>query len=69
MSWSHGRKPGVALDPNYRSARDTVDNINREALAVMGSGVAFAVGSYAQSIEGVNGVLPHGKRNRTQMRP
>ena len=42
MSCSHGRKPGVALDPNYRSARDTVDNINREALAVMGSGVAFA---------------------------
>jgi hypothetical protein len=38
-------------------------------LAVMGSGVAFAVGSYPQSIEGVNGVPPHGKRNRTQMRP
>jgi hypothetical protein len=35
----------------------------------MGSGVAFAVGSYAQSIEGVNGVPPHGKRNHTQLRP
>ena len=35
----------------------------------MGSGVAFAVGSYGQSIEGVNGVPPHGKRNRTQVRP
>jgi Zn-dependent M28 family amino/carboxypeptidase len=64
-----GGKPGVAFDPNYHSPHDTIDNINREALAVMGSGVAFAVGSYAQSIEGVNGVPPHDKRNRTQVRP
>lgn len=59
-----GGQAGVAFDPNYQSARDTIDNINREALAVMGSGVAFAVGSYAQSIGGVNGVTPHDKRHR-----
>jgi Zn-dependent M28 family amino/carboxypeptidase len=62
-----GGQPGVAFDPNYQSVRDTVDNINREALAVMGSGVAFAVGSYAQSISGVNGVTPHDKRHRTRV--
>jgi Zn-dependent M28 family amino/carboxypeptidase len=62
-----GGQPGVLFDPNYQSARDTVDNINREALAVMGSGVAFAVGYYGESIGGVNGVPPHDKRHRTRV--
>jgi Zn-dependent M28 family amino/carboxypeptidase len=62
-----GGQAGVWFDPNYQSVRDTVDNINREALAVMGSGVAFAVGCYAQSIGGVNGVPPHDKRHRTRL--
>ena len=62
-----GGQAGVAFDPNFQSPRDTVDNINREALAVMGSGVGFAVGSYAESIGGVNGVPPHDKRHRTRM--
>ncbi len=62
-----GGQPGAAFDPNYQSARDTVDAINRDALAVMGSGVAFAVGTYAQSIGGVNGVTPHDKRHRTRL--
>jgi Zn-dependent M28 family amino/carboxypeptidase len=60
-----GGQAGLWFDPNYQSPKDTVDNINREALAVMGSGVAFAVGSYAESIGGVNGVPPHDKRHRT----
>nr|VTO98152.1 Aminopeptidase S [Mycobacterium riyadhense] len=62
-----GGQPGVRFDPNYQSVRDTVENINREALAVMGSGVAYAVGSYAESIGGANGVTPHGKRHRTRV--
>jgi Zn-dependent M28 family amino/carboxypeptidase len=62
-----GGQAGVPFDPNYQSSRDTADNINREALAVMGSGVAFAVGSYAESIGGVNGVPPHDKRHRTRV--
>ncbi|WAJ45864.1 M28 family peptidase [Mycobacterium sp. Aquia_216] len=62
-----GGQVGVGFDPNFQSSRDTIDNINREALAVMGSGVAFAVGSYAESISGVNGVPPHGKRHRTRV--
>jgi Zn-dependent M28 family amino/carboxypeptidase len=62
-----GGQAGVVFDPNYQSARDTIDNINREALAVMGSAVAFAVGCYADSIGGINGVPPHDKRHRTRM--
>ncbi len=62
-----GGQAGVPFDPNYQSPRDTIDNINRDALAVMGSGVAFAVGSYAESIGGVNGVPPHDKRHRTRV--
>jgi Zn-dependent M28 family amino/carboxypeptidase len=62
-----GGQAGVAFDPNFQSPRDTVDNLNRDALAVMGSGVGFAVGSYAESIGGVNGVPPHNKRHRTRV--
>lgn len=62
-----GGQPGVAFDPNFQGPRDTVDNINREALAVMGSGVGFAVGSYAESIGGVNGVPPHNMRHRSRV--
>ena len=62
-----GGQAGVWFDPNYQSARDTVGNVNREALAVMGSGVAYAVGCYAESIGGVNGVPPHDKRHRTRV--
>jgi Zn-dependent M28 family amino/carboxypeptidase len=62
-----GGQPGVSFDPNYQSARDTVANLNREALRVMGSGVAYAVGCYAESIGGVNGVPPHDKRHRTRV--
>lgn len=62
-----GGQAGVPFDPNFQGPRDTADNINRDALAVMGSGVGFAVGSYAQSIGGVNGVPPHDKRHRTRV--
>lgn len=62
-----GGRAGVGFDPNFQSPRDTIDNIDREALAVMGSGVAYAVGSYAMSISGVNGVPPHDKRHRTRL--
>lgn len=62
-----GGQAGVPFDPNYQSPRDTVDAINREALAIMGSAAAFAVGTYAESIGGVNGVPPHDKRHRTRV--
>ena len=57
--------PACAYDPNYRTPRDTIDNIDRNALSVMGSAAAFAVGTYAQSVEGVNGVPPRDQRHRS----
>ena len=62
-----GGQAGAPFDPNFQGSRDTVDNINRDALAVMGAGAAFAVGTYAESVGGVNGVPPHDKRHRTRM--
>lgn len=59
-----GGKAGAPFDPNYHTARDTIDNVDRDALGVMAATVAFAVGNYAQSIEGVNGVPPRDQRNR-----
>jgi Zn-dependent M28 family amino/carboxypeptidase len=62
-----GGQAGVAFDPNYQGPGDTVANVNREALAVMGSAAAFAVGTYAESIGGINGVVPHDKRHRSRL--
>ena len=59
-----GGTAGVAFDRNYHLPGDTVDNVNRDALAVTGPGVAFAVGTYAQSIQGVNGVPTREQRRR-----
>jgi Zn-dependent M28 family amino/carboxypeptidase len=59
-----GGEVGVPYDPNYHTARDDLEAVNEEALAVMGSGVAYAVATYAMSIDGVNGVPPHRKRQR-----
>jgi len=59
-----GGRAGFAFDPTYRTARDTVDNIDRDALSMMGSAAAFAVGTYAQSVEGANGVPAKNQRHR-----
>lgn len=59
-----GGQAGVPFDPDYHSPRDTIDNIDSEALAIMGPAVAFAVGTYAQSIDGVNGVPQRDARQR-----
>lgn len=60
-----GGRAGVPYDPNYRTPRDTVDNIDSNALSVMGAAAAFAVGTYAQSVEGVNGVPLRYQRQRS----
>lgn len=59
-----GGSAGQLFDPNYDRPGDTLDNVNRDVLAIAGPAVAFAVGTYAQSIEGVNGVPPRDKRVR-----
>jgi len=60
-----GGKAGVAFDPNYNTARDNIDGLDREALSVMGQALASAIGSYAQSVDGVNGVPPREQRHRS----
>jgi Peptidase family M28 len=60
-----GGQAGIAFDPNYNTARDNIDTIDRKALSVMGQVLAFAVGTYAQSVDGVNGVPPRDQRHRS----
>lgn len=60
-----GGRAGVPFDPNYGAARDNIDNIDRKALSVMGQAAAFAFATYAQSVEGVNGVPPRDQRHRS----
>ena len=60
-----GGNAGVAFDPNWRTARDNIDNLDRNALSVMGQALAFTVGTYALSVDGVNGVPPRDQRHRS----
>ncbi|MDN4519068.1 M20/M25/M40 family metallo-hydrolase [Mycolicibacterium austroafricanum] len=60
-----GGQAGVAFDPNYHTPRDDIDNVDRGALAIMASSAAFAIGTYAQSIDGVNGVPARDERDRS----
>ncbi|MBO0681429.1 M20/M25/M40 family metallo-hydrolase [Mycolicibacterium sp. S2-37] len=59
-----GGRPGAPFDPNHHTARDNITNVDRHALEIMAPSVAYAVASYAQSIEGPNGVPPRDRRNR-----
>ncbi len=59
-----GGRSGVAFDPNYHTGRDTIDNVDAHALGIMGSAIAFTVGTYALSIDGPNGVPERDKRHR-----
>lgn len=59
-----GGRAGAAFDPNYHTARDTIDNVDARALGTMGSAIAFTVGTYAKSIDGPNGVPARDKRHR-----
>ncbi len=59
-----GGKAGAPFDPNYHTRLDNIDNVDRDALAVMASTAAFAIGTYAQSTDGVNGVPARDQRDR-----
>jgi Zn-dependent M28 family amino/carboxypeptidase len=59
-----GGTAGVPFDRNYHLPGDDIDNVDRAALAVMGQAAAFAVGTYAQSLGGVNGVPTREQRRR-----
>ncbi|MFI5510521.1 M28 family peptidase [Mycobacterium sp. NPDC051804] len=51
-------------DPNYHTAKDTIDNINQDALALNGGVIAHVVGLYAQDEGGRNGVPARDDRTR-----
>jgi hypothetical protein len=60
-----GGRAGIPFDPNYGTGRDTIDTLDRKALSAMGQAAAFAVGTYAESVEGANGVPPKDQRHRS----
>ncbi len=53
-----GGKAGLPFDPNFATRRDDLDNVDRHALSITAPAVAFAVGTYAHSTEGANGIPP-----------
>jgi peptidase M28-like protein/PA domain-containing protein len=55
-----GGRAGVAFDPNNQRRGDGMANVDRATLATTGPAVAFAVGTYAQSTDGPNGVPARG---------
>jgi Peptidase family M28/PA domain len=59
-----GGRAGIAFDPNYHTGRDTIDNIDAHALGIMGSAIAYTVGTYARSLDGPNGVPARDQRHR-----
>jgi Zn-dependent M28 family amino/carboxypeptidase len=52
----YGGTAGIAYDPCYHLACDTIDNINMEVFDVNLDAVAFTTMTYAYSTESVNGV-------------
>ncbi len=51
-----GGTAGEAFDPNYHTPEDTLENVDRDALAVNSQAVAYGIGTYADSVTGPNGV-------------
>ncbi|QRZ09730.1 M28 family peptidase [Mycolicibacterium austroafricanum] len=51
-----GGRADEPFDPNYHKASDTLEHIDRTALQIHGSGVAYSVGLYAQDQRGRNGI-------------
>ncbi|RVW01659.1 M20/M25/M40 family metallo-hydrolase [Rhodococcus spongiicola] len=51
-----GGEPDALFDPNYHTERDTLANVDRQALELNAEAIGYAVGHYAQSIDGPNGV-------------
>ncbi|MGB6209749.1 M28 family metallopeptidase [Mycobacterium sp.] len=55
------------FDPNYHKNSDTLDHIDRAALGILGGGVAYATGLYAQDVTGRNGVPVREDRTRNEL--
>ncbi len=59
-----GGTPLAPFDPNYHRDTDTLDRVDRTALAINGAGVAWGVGVYAQNLDGRNGIPAREDRTR-----
>lgn len=54
-----GGRAGVAYDPCYHQACDTIDNVDRVALKRNSDAIAWVTAGFATSTEDVNGEAPH----------
>jgi Zn-dependent M28 family amino/carboxypeptidase len=59
-----GGQAGKPYDPNYHKKTDTLDQIDRTALEILGRGVGHSTALYAQDISGRNGVPVREDRTR-----
>jgi Zn-dependent M28 family amino/carboxypeptidase len=64
-----GGSAGQPFDPNYRTAKDSLDNVDPAALGAVASAVAETIAAYAESTDGVNGVPAPNQRHRAPVRP
>jgi len=61
-----GGTAGIAFDPCYDQACDTLGNVDRVAFDRNIDAIAWAIGRYAHSTEGINGIPPRDDRAATR---
>lgn len=59
-----GGTAGITYDPNYHTAGDTIDNVDREALDIMSDAIAHAALTLAQDTSEINGKRSAGKSGK-----
>jgi Zn-dependent M28 family amino/carboxypeptidase len=59
-----GGTADAPFDPNYHKSTDTLAHVDRTALGILGGGVVFSVGLYAQDMGGRNGIPVRDDRTR-----
>ncbi|WP_432560058.1 M28 family metallopeptidase [Granulicoccus sp. GXG6511] len=59
-----GGTEGIMYDPNYHTARDTIANVNREAVDIMSDAIAHATITLAQDTSSINGKRSAGKSGK-----
>ncbi|WP_445167233.1 M28 family metallopeptidase [Mycolicibacterium sp. Dal123E01] len=59
-----GGTADAPFDPNYHKATDTIEHIDKNALGILGGGVVYSMGLYAQDLDGRNGIPVRDDRTR-----
>ena len=59
-----GGTADAPFDPNYHKSTDSLDQIDKTALGILGGGVVYSVGLYAQDMDGRNGIPVRDDRTR-----